>query len=136
MSQGSCGQHGTHLGPAGPRWAPCWPMNSGIRDMYRHTHIAGFVGWHVDSKRFGLIGPPSRSIMLLQNVISKYNATVSTTTAHNNGYMDISNAHIQNEQPILKFSFLLRKTQSPHIEEYFETANCATVKLKIRKSSI
>ena len=21
----SCGQHGTHLGPVGPRWAPCWP---------------------------------------------------------------------------------------------------------------
>ena len=24
-SQGSCGQHGAHLGPVGPRWAPCWP---------------------------------------------------------------------------------------------------------------
>ena len=23
--QGSWGQHGTHLGPTGPRWAPCWP---------------------------------------------------------------------------------------------------------------
>ena len=21
----SWGQHGAHLGPAGPRWAPCWP---------------------------------------------------------------------------------------------------------------
>ena len=23
--QGSWGQHGAHLGPTGPRWAPCWP---------------------------------------------------------------------------------------------------------------
>ena len=23
--QSSWGQHGTHLGPVGPRWAPCWP---------------------------------------------------------------------------------------------------------------
>ena len=23
--QGSWGQHAAHLGPAGPRWAPCWP---------------------------------------------------------------------------------------------------------------
>ena len=23
--QSLCGQHGAHLGPAGPRWAPCWP---------------------------------------------------------------------------------------------------------------
>ena len=23
--QGSWGQHGAHLGPIGPRWAPCWP---------------------------------------------------------------------------------------------------------------
>ena len=23
--RGSWGQHGAHLGPTGPRWAPCWP---------------------------------------------------------------------------------------------------------------
>ena len=23
--QGSWGQHGAHLGPTGPMWAPCWP---------------------------------------------------------------------------------------------------------------
>ena len=23
--QGSWGQHGAHLGPTGPGWAPCWP---------------------------------------------------------------------------------------------------------------
>ena len=26
--QSSWHQHGTHLGPAGPRWAPCWPHES------------------------------------------------------------------------------------------------------------
>ena len=24
-SEGSWGQHGAHMGPTGPRWAPCWP---------------------------------------------------------------------------------------------------------------
>ena len=28
--QGSWGQHRAHLGPTGPRWAPCWPMNFAI----------------------------------------------------------------------------------------------------------
>ena len=30
--QGSWGQHGAHLGPTGPRWAPCWPVNFAIWD--------------------------------------------------------------------------------------------------------
>ena len=25
VNQGSWGKHGAHLGPVGPRWAPCWP---------------------------------------------------------------------------------------------------------------
>ena len=25
------GQHGAHLGPVGPRWALCWPMNFALR---------------------------------------------------------------------------------------------------------
>ena len=25
IEQSSWGQHGAHLGPVGPRWAPCWP---------------------------------------------------------------------------------------------------------------
>ena len=24
-----CGQPGAHLGPVGPRWAPCWPHEPG-----------------------------------------------------------------------------------------------------------
>ena len=31
--QGSWGQHGVHLGPTGPRWAPCWP------------HELCYLGW-------------------------------------------------------------------------------------------
>ena len=30
----SWGQHGAHLGPVGPRWAPCWSMNPAISDGY------------------------------------------------------------------------------------------------------
>ena len=31
--QGSWGQHGAHLGPTGPRWAPCWPHESCYQGM-------------------------------------------------------------------------------------------------------
>ena len=31
--QGSWGQHGAHVGPTGPRWAPCWP------------HEPCYLGW-------------------------------------------------------------------------------------------
>ena len=33
------GQHGAHLGPTGPRWAPCWP---------HELCYLGKTNWHVD----------------------------------------------------------------------------------------
>ena len=33
--QGWWGQHGAHLGPTGPRWAPCWP------------HQPCYLGWYL-----------------------------------------------------------------------------------------
>ena len=38
--QSSWGQHGAHLGPVGPRWAPCWPhepCSQGIFTGNKHT---------------------------------------------------------------------------------------------------
>ena len=35
--QGSWGQHAAHLGPLGPRWAPCWPHEP----YYQGTCIGG-----------------------------------------------------------------------------------------------
>ena len=34
ISKGFMGQHGAHLGPADPRWAPCWPHEPCYQDMY------------------------------------------------------------------------------------------------------
>ena len=42
--QSSCGQHGAHLGPVGPRWAPCWPHEpcyQGVRIMSDTTSRSG-----------------------------------------------------------------------------------------------
>ena len=45
--QGSWGQHGAHLGPTGPSWAPCWPhelcyLGCCARRRYQgHTHQPG-----------------------------------------------------------------------------------------------
>ena len=36
----SWGQHGAHLGPTGPRWAPCWPREPCYLSTY-HCHQ-----WH------------------------------------------------------------------------------------------
>ena len=33
-SQNSWGQHGAHLGPVGPRWAPCWPHEPCYQGCY------------------------------------------------------------------------------------------------------
>ena len=38
--QSSWGQHGTHLGPAGPRWAPCCPHEPCYLGMYKNM---GFI---------------------------------------------------------------------------------------------
>ena len=48
-SKSSWGQHGAHLGPVGPRWAPCWPhdmMTSSNGNSFRVTgHLCGeFTG--------------------------------------------------------------------------------------------
>ena len=32
--QSSWGQHGAHLGPVGPRWAPCWLHEPCYQDMF------------------------------------------------------------------------------------------------------
>ena len=38
-----CGQHGAHLGPGGPRWAPCWPNEP----CYQGAFIASCNGINV-----------------------------------------------------------------------------------------
>ena len=37
------GQHGAHLGPVGPRWAPCWPMTLAIRDYNQIYSTENFI---------------------------------------------------------------------------------------------
>ena len=55
--QGSWGQHGAHMGPTGPIWAPCWPHGLcylGYFDESRfnliwndgRVKIGGFMGTH------------------------------------------------------------------------------------------
>ena len=46
--QSSWGQHGAHLGPVGPRWAPCWPhepcyQGSYTRVMSHKHHVISFL---------------------------------------------------------------------------------------------
>ena len=38
--QGLWGQHGAHMGPTGPRWAPCWPHGL----CYLGNWVGGGVG--------------------------------------------------------------------------------------------
>ena len=38
----SWGQHGAHLGPVGPRWAPCWPHEPCFQ---RSSHIEACMKW-------------------------------------------------------------------------------------------
>ena len=37
--QGSWGQHGAHLGPVVPRWAPCWPHEPCYLGSYRPSPV-------------------------------------------------------------------------------------------------
>ena len=36
-------QHGAHLGPAGPRWAPCWPHEPCYQGKYQWRNPAGYM---------------------------------------------------------------------------------------------
>ena len=56
--QGSWGQHGTHLGPVGPRWAPCWPHELCYQGICT-VHALCFLFW------FGLL-PVDFSMWLLR----------------------------------------------------------------------
>ena len=51
--QSSWGQHGAHLGPVGPRWAPCWPhdpcylgMVWGVRSRATHIDVNKLGHYH------------------------------------------------------------------------------------------
>ena len=46
--QGSWGQHGTHLGPAGSRWVPCWPHKPCHQGL--HTKTASVHGQLITTK--------------------------------------------------------------------------------------
>ena len=43
--QSSWGQHGAHLGPVGPRWAPCWPHEPCYQGSYqcRDSHCGDMM---------------------------------------------------------------------------------------------
>ena len=53
--QSSWGQHGTHLGPVGPRWAPCWPHEPCYQDALPEwcdwlintipPYLSDVIGW-------------------------------------------------------------------------------------------
>ena len=49
------GQHGAHLGPLGPRWAPCWPHEPYYQGVYLSSLISEPNGW------FGCGAPGWRS---------------------------------------------------------------------------
>ena len=41
--KGSWGQHGARLGPTGPRWAPCWPLQLCYLGWWGHVVYTGLV---------------------------------------------------------------------------------------------
>ena len=47
--QSSWGQHGAHLGPVGPRWAPCWPHEPRYLGSYLGTGGNGWSGTNVSA---------------------------------------------------------------------------------------
>ena len=51
--QSSWGQHGTHLGPVGPRWAPCWPHGSCYHGGFYNNNdpIAMYTGTENNNNR-------------------------------------------------------------------------------------
>ena len=61
----SWGQHGAHLGPTGPRWAPCWPHElcylgrHATRNMNHHQQTS-----HLDNTvQCFLTNPPKKSFV-------------------------------------------------------------------------
>ena len=51
--QSSWGQHGAHLGPVGPRWAPCWPHEpcylGSCDTCWLYPHLLGLLCCHCDN---------------------------------------------------------------------------------------
>ena len=39
------GQHGAHLGPVGPKWAPCWPHNPCYQGRQQRSFCKRYVEW-------------------------------------------------------------------------------------------
>ena len=50
IKQSSWGQHGTHLGPTGPSWAPCWPHESCYQGRSWSTLVQVLVHHHLGAE--------------------------------------------------------------------------------------
>ena len=55
--QSSWGQHGAHLGPVGPRWAPCWPHEPSNQGMYSQRLVCALRGIQSSLKRRNILIP-------------------------------------------------------------------------------
>ena len=89
--QSSWGQHGAHLGPVGPRWAPCWPNESAIRDWLQIFRFKHTYGKQIHIRHIWIIIPcENDSIKIKRAILRKeYPCPLSHTTNELKGLSDI-----------------------------------------------
>ena len=61
--RGSWGQHGSHLGPTGPRWAPCWPYELCYLGNLVYSWCRNVDTWYW-SCTFSLFGGPRQTYLI------------------------------------------------------------------------
>ena len=75
-SKSSWGQHGTHLGPVGPRWAPCWPYEPCYQGCFGASYIIDSL-WHKDARHMAQVSQITGASWLYQ-AITWTNADLSS----------------------------------------------------------
>ena len=87
--QSSWGQHGAHLGPVGPRWAPYCPHEPCYQGSYTTCHIhQGGRYWELDNSIFN----NCRSNVCIMS--HKKTTRYTHTDYHTHMYLDFAQIHI------------------------------------------
>ena len=71
--QGSWGQHGDHLGPIGPGWAPCWPHVTCSLDHSAHLSMPKYLTMFSNNSGMNAVNLPwwlfSNCVYLWRNIV-------------------------------------------------------------------
>ena len=105
------GQHGAHLGPVGPRWAPCWPHEPCYQRCHNRTVKLYYLGHMNPSYRMMLWGLYSPLPDYDHQIISLYSHRERYKLGMNQSPHSIAQYPLRLISLIIRFQYFIGKEE-------------------------